>query len=189
MEPMHPDLNEWLPEPQVRTRHRHSADVDADRLWDAAGTVLLSDAPVLGRAVRWRIPGTSSDVSFRNLFRRYPFAVIAEGSHWSVSGMCGRIWTLQRDYPQIEGADDFLAWQEPNTVRVLLAHWIEQEGPARSALVSESRIQPVDGRARLRMRALWALVGHFDSLIEGEALRRAAQRAEETQRSSVGQAR
>jgi hypothetical protein len=191
---MHPDLNEWLPEPQVRTCHRRSADVDADRLWDAAGTVLLSDAPVLGRAVRWRIPGTSSDVSFRSLFRRYPFAVIAEGRHWSVSGMCGRIWTLQRDYPQIESADDFLAWQEPNTVRVLLAHWIEQEGAERSAIVSESRIQPVDGRARLRLRALWALVGHFDALIEGEALGRAAQRAEETEardraRVSVDQAR
>jgi hypothetical protein len=140
--------------------------------------VRLRDAPVLGRAVRWRIPGTSPDLSFRDLFRQYPFAVIAEGARWSVSGMCGRVWTLRRDYPRIEGADDFLAWEEGGTVRVLLAHWIERDSLGRHALVSEARIKPVDRQAGLRMRALWAVVGHFERLIGGEALQIAARRAE-----------
>jgi hypothetical protein len=47
--------------------------------------------------------------------------------------------------------------------------------------VSETRIKPVDGRARLRIRALWTLVGHFEPLIEREALRSATQRAEQDQ--------
>ena len=175
---MHPDLDAWLPDPQVRTLHRRSAEADADRLWEAAETVRLRDAPALGRAVRWRIPGTSSDLSFRELFRLYPFAAIAEGTRWSVSGMCGRIWTLRRDYPRIEGAEDFLAWEEPDTARVLLAHWIERDGPGQNALVSEARIKPVDREAGLRIRALWAVVGHFERLIDGEALRIAARRAE-----------
>ena len=172
------DLDAWLPDPHVRTRHRRSAGADPDRLWHAAETIRLRDAPALGRAVRWRIPGTSSDLSYRDLFRRYPFVVIAEGPRWSISGMCGRIWTLRRDYPRIEGAEDFLSWDEHGTVRVLLAHWIEPDGPGRSALVSEARIKPVDRRAGFRMRALWAVVGHFERLIGGEALRIAAQRAE-----------
>lgn len=174
---MHPDLDEWLPDPQVRTCHRVSAEADAGRLWHAAETVRLRDAPTLGRAVRWRIPGTSSDLLFRDLFRQYPFTVIDEGARWSVSGMCGRIWTLRRDYPRIEGADDFLAWDQRGTVRVLLAHWIEAEGPERNALVSEARIKPVNGQAGLRLRALWAIVGHLERLIGGEVLRVAVRRA------------
>jgi hypothetical protein len=177
---VHPDLDALLPDPQVRTRHRRSADADADRLWHEAQTIRLRDAPRLGRAVRWRIPGTSSELSFRDLFRQYPFAVIAEGSRWSVSGMCGRIWTLRRDYPRIEGADDFMGWHEPGTVRVLIAHWIEEHGPGQSSLVSETRIKPIDGRAGFRLRALWAIVGHFESLIGGEVLRNAASSAERT---------
>ena len=174
---MHPDLDEWLPDPQVRTFHRRSAKADADRLWHAAETVRLGEAPTLGRAVRWRIPGTTPDLSFRDLFRQYPFAVINEGARWSVSGMCGRIWTLRRDYPRIEGAEDFLAWDERGTVRVLLGHWIEGDRPGQNALVSEARIKPVNGQAGLRLRALWAVVGHFDRLVGGEVLRVATRRA------------
>jgi len=174
---VHPDLDEWLPDPQVRTFHRRSAKADADRLWHAAETVRLGEAPTLGRAVRWRIPGTTPDLSFRDLFRQYPFAVINEGARWSVSGMCGRIWTLRRDYPRIEGAEDFLAWDERGTVRVLLGHWIEGDDPGQNALVSEARIKPVNGQAGLRLRALWAVVGHFDRLVGGEVLRVATRRA------------
>jgi hypothetical protein len=176
---MHPNLDEWLPDAQVRTWHRVSADADADGLWHAAETVRLRDAPTLGRAVRWRIPGTTPDLLFRDLLRQYPFAIIDEASQWSVSGMCGRIWTLRRDYPRIEGADDFRAWDEGGTVRVLIAHWIERDGQGRNALVSETRIKPVNGRASLRLRALWAVLGHLERFIGGEVLSVAARRAEE----------
>jgi hypothetical protein len=138
--------------------------------------------------VRWRIPGTSPDLSFRDLFRQYPFAVIAEGARWSVSGMCGRIWTLRRDYPRIEGADDFSGWEERRTVRVLLAHWIESDGPGQNALMSEARIKPVDRLAGFRVRALWAIVGHFERFIGGEVLRVAARNAERASRQSSGAA-
>ncbi len=173
-----PDLDAWLPNPQVRTSHRRRAGVDAERLWQAAGTVLVGDAPRLGRVVRWRIPGTRPDVPFRELFCRYPFTVLAEGDHWSVSGLCGRIWTLQRDYPRLAGPDEFRSWRQPGTVRVLFAHWVEPDREAGGALLSEARVQPVDRRARVRTRALWALVGRFDRLIGGEALQVAARRAE-----------
>lgn len=175
---LEPDLDAWLPDPQVRTRHRRPARADAEALWHAAETVRVRDAPALGRVVRWRIPGTSPDIPFRDLFRQYPFTVLGEGDHWSLSGLCGRIWTLQRDYPRIADADEFGAWAEPGTVRVVLAHWIERGDNGEAALVSESRVKPVDRGASLRLRALWAVVGHFERLIGGEALRVAARRAE-----------
>jgi hypothetical protein len=175
------DLDAWLPDPQVRTFHRRSARVAADELWHAAETVQVCEAPTLGRVVRWRIPDTPRDIPFREVFRRYPFTVLDEGERWSVSGLCGKIWTLRRDYPRLGGAEEFRAWDEPDTARVLFGHWVEEDGD-RSTLVSESRIEPVDRRARLRTRALWTALGQFERLIGGEAMRVAARRAE--QRSS-----
>jgi hypothetical protein len=84
-----PDLDTCLPDPLVHTRHRRSAETDPNRLWHAAESVRLRDAPTLGRAVRWRIPGTASDLPFRDLLRQYPFAVVAEETRWSISGMWG----------------------------------------------------------------------------------------------------
>jgi hypothetical protein len=174
---MNLDLDAWLPEPQVRTRHRRAADVPAERLWHAAESVRVCDAPNLGRVLRWRIPGTPAQLPFRDVFRRYPFSVLEEGDGWSISGLAGRVWSLRRDYPDLAGADEFRDWEEPGTVRVLFAHWVEDEGESGSAIVSESRVQPVDRKARWRMRALWATVGGFERLIGGEALSAAARRA------------
>jgi hypothetical protein len=172
------DLDAWLPDPQVRGSHRRSTRASPEDLWLAAQEVTVSDTPVLGRAVRWRIPGTPAEVSFRDLLRSYPFTVLAEGDGWSVSGLCGRLWTLRRDYPQLEGPDDFLRWAEPGTARVLIAHWVEREGKGRSTICNESRISPVDSRAAVRLRALWALVGGLERLVGGEALGVATRRAE-----------
>jgi hypothetical protein len=167
------DLDHWLPDPQVRTRHRRAARADADKLWKAAEAVRVCEAPTLGRVVRWRIPGTPRDLPFRELFRRYPFTVLEEGERYSISGLCGRIWTLKRDYPRIDGPDEFLAWDEPNTAKVLFAHWVDD-----GALVSESRIAPIGRRASAQTRVLWGAVGRFERLIGGEALRVAVRRAE-----------
>jgi hypothetical protein len=172
------DLDAWLPDPQVRGRHRRSAGATPEELWRAAQTVRLADAPVLGRAVRWRIPGTAPETSFRDLLRSYPFAVLADGDRWSVSGLCGRLWTLRRDYPSLEGPEDFLEWSEPGTARVLIAHWVEADGEDRSAICNESRVSAVDSAAAIRLRALWAVVGRLERLIGGEALGAATRMAE-----------
>jgi len=173
------DLDEWLPEPQVRNSHRRTARAAPEELWKAAAEVTIAEAPVLGRAVRWRIPGTAANMSFHDLLRSYPFAVLAKGNRWSVSGLCGRLWTLRRDYPRLEGADDFVGWREPGTARVLIAHWVEPEGDRGATLCNESRINPVDASAGVRLRTLWVLVGRLERLVGGEALGVAIRRAED----------
>jgi rhodanese-related sulfurtransferase len=170
-------LDDWLPDPAVRTRHRRRSSADADRLWAAAGAVCLADARTLNRLVRWRIPGTRANQTFRELLADYPFTVLDEGDDWSMSGLCGRIWTLQRDYPRLDGPDDFRAWHEPGTVRVLFAHWVESDHDG-SAIVSEARVAPIDRRAAVRLRSLWMVIGVFERLIGGEALELAVQRAD-----------
>jgi hypothetical protein len=163
------DLDPWLPDPMIRTRHRRTAPgATPDALWDAAGTLRVDATGPLGRLVRWRIP---------ELFASAPFTVLAEGERWSVSGLAGRIWTLRRDYPRLDGAEAFAAWAEPGTVRVLVAHWVQEAADGSAVLVSEARVAPVDRRAALRLRALWAVVGPWERLIGGEALGRAARSA------------
>jgi hypothetical protein len=170
-------VDDWLPHPAVRSRHRRRSAADAERLWTAAAGVRLADTRSLGRLVRWRIPGPGDEQTFRELLAHYPFCVLDEGEHWSISGLCGRIWTLQRDYPRLAGPEDFRAWSEPGTVRVLFAHWVEPDGDG-SVLVSEARVAPVDRRAALRLRSLWVVIGVFERRIGGEALALAAERAE-----------
>jgi hypothetical protein len=170
-------LDDWLANPAVRTRHHRRSSAGADRLWEAAGAVCLSDARTLSHLVRWRIPGVRSNQTFRELLAHYPFCILDEGEDWSISGLCGRIWTMQRDYPRLDGPEDFRAWSEPGTVRVLLAHWIEPDGDG-SAIVSEARVAPVDRRAALRLRSLWVVIGVFERLIGGEALALAVEHAE-----------
>ena len=173
-----PDLDAWLPKPQVRTRHRREASTDAAALWDAASGVRLDETRTLGRLVRWRIPGTPGSLTFRELFARYPFTVLEEGEGYSVSGLCGRIWTFARDYPRLDGPEEFSDWDRRGTVRVLFANWVEPGEDGRATLFSEARVAPVDRRAALRLRGLWLGVGRFERLIGAEPLSLAVRRAE-----------
>jgi hypothetical protein len=172
-----PDLDAWLPDPATRTFHRRVARADQDALWRAAGSVRLSECRVLGRLVRWRIPGEPAEMSYRDLFRHEPFTVLEEGERHSLSGLVGRIWTLRRDYPRLSGPDAFRSWQKSGTARVLFAHWVEPAGRGRSAIVSEARVDAVDRQARLGLRLVRPLVASFEPLIGSEALALAARRA------------
>ena len=166
-------LDAWLGSPVVRTHHRQPASTDPETLWRRATELRLRDTGSLGRLVRWRIPGLDPGLTYHDLFRAYPFVVLEEDEQLLVAGLCGRIWTLARDYPRLADAEAFREWNEPGTVRVALAHWVEPaDGGA--TLVSEARVEAVDRAAALRMRALWALIGRFDRLVGGEALERAA---------------
>jgi hypothetical protein len=172
-----PDLDAILPRPAVRTHHRRAAPTTADALWHAAREVRLADTRALGRLVRWRIPGTPAGQTYDALLRTYPFTLLDEGPRHSVSGLCGRIWTLARDYPRLADADEFAGWAEPGTVRVLFAHWAESGKDGTAELYSEARVAPVDRSAAVRLRALWAVVGGFEPLVASEPLTVAARRA------------
>src|SRR3954470_4181451 len=159
---MGPSLDEWLSRPAIRTHHERVAAAPPDALWAAARTVRLADTRVLGRVVHWRLPGTPRSAPCTEVFRRYPFTVLDDGEHHLLSGLCGRIWTLARDYPRLSGPDEFAEWDQRGSVRVLLDTEVESDGDGRSTLVSEARVEPVDSRAALRLRAVWAVVGRFE---------------------------
>ena len=171
-------LDAWLASPGVRTHHRRAAAAAPADLWRCATSVRLDDTRTLGRLVRWRIPGLRPGLTYHELFRAYPFCVLEEDEHLLLTGLCGRIWTLARDYPRLDGPAAFRDWDEPGTVRVLFGHWVREAGDGRAELVSEARVEAVDRAAALRLRALWAVTGGFERLVGAEPLTLAAQAAE-----------
>jgi hypothetical protein len=170
-------LDAWVPDAAVRTHHRRSSAAAPGALWAAATDIRLADTRRLGRIVRWRIPGLDGRLRYHELFRAYPFVVLEESEHGLVSGLCGRIWTLARDYPRLTDARAFTAWDEPGTVRVAFAHWVAPTGNG-TEIVSEARVEPVDAHARLRLKAIWAVLGRFEPLVATEPLSLAVRRAE-----------
>lgn len=173
-----PDLAPWLPDPVVSSVHRREVAAPLAAVWSAASTVTLADCRLLGRLVRWRIPGLPAEVSYHELFRSEPFLLLDETERSSLSGLCGRIWTLRRDYPRLEDPVEFAEWDEPGTVRVLFAHWVQPAGPRASTLVSEVHIDAFDSAGRRGLRLVRPLISSFERLIDREPLAIAADRAE-----------
>lgn len=174
-----PDLARWLSDPVVSSVHRREAAASPAALWRAASSVTLADCRVLGRLVRWRIPGLPADLSYHELFCTEPFLLLEETDRSSLSGLCGRIWTLRRDYPRLEDPAAFAGWHEPGTVRVLFAHWVESSGRGAATLVSEVHIDAFDSAGRRGLRLVRPLISSFERLIDREPLAIAADRAED----------
>jgi hypothetical protein len=174
-----PDLDAWLPEAALRVLHRRSSRASPDELWAAATQVRLADTGLLGRLVRWRIPGLAGDDGFDALFREPPFIVLQAGERALVSGLVGRIWTLRRDYPQLTGADEFRAWSRRGTARVVFANWVVPAADGGSEVYSEVRVQAFGVQGRVGVTAVRPLVGRFQGLVGSEGLRAAVRLAEE----------
>jgi hypothetical protein len=173
-----PDLDTWVQQPVVRVVHRREVDAAPEALWAAAQSIRLSDTRALGRLVRVRIPGVPPADTYDHLFRSPPFNVLHAGEQALVSGLVGRIWTLRRDYPTLSEPDEFRRWSTRGTVRVLFATWVEPAGAHATALVSETRVDAVDRRARLGLGALRPLITGSHSLIGREGLEIAVRRAQ-----------
>jgi hypothetical protein len=173
------DLDAWLPRPTIRVTHRRESTASADALWRAAIDVRLADAALLGRLVRWRIPGTTPELSFDELFRNPPFIVLDDDDMALVSGLVGRIWTLRRDYPELTTPDEFRAWSTRGTARVVFANWVETSPGSRAALASEARVEALGTQGRVGVRAVRPLVSAFHHLIGSEGIETAVRRAEQ----------
>ena len=175
---LRPELDDWLPHPALRVEYRRESTASGDQLWTAAREVRLCETGMLGRLLRWRIPGLEPDLSYDGLFREPPFVVLDEGEHFLISGLVGRIWTLRRDYPELHSADEFREWSEGGTARVVFAHSAQEAPDGREALVSEARVQPLGAQGRIGVAAVRPIVRTFGPLVGSEGIRAAVRRAE-----------
>jgi hypothetical protein len=171
-------LDTWLAEPAVRVAHRRESSASPERLWQAASELRLRDTGLLGRLIRWRIPGVSANSSFQDLFRCPPFNVLEETELGLTSGLVGRIWTLRRDYPQLDGPGEYREWSRPGTAKVLFAHWVEAPANGRCAIRSEVRVESYGVQGRIGLTSVRPLIRAFHQLVATEALAAAVRRAE-----------
>ena len=174
-----PQLDTWLPDPAVRVAHRRDSAAPPERLWRATQDISLSETRLLGRLIRWRIPGLPREVSFDELFRQQPFTVLCEEDGALVSGLVGRIWTLRRDYPELDSPEEFREWSTPGTARVLFANWVEPVEQGRAALRSETRVQAFGTQGRIGLASVRPLIRGFQQLVANDAMAAAVRRAEE----------
>jgi hypothetical protein len=179
IKPIDARLDSWLPRPALRVTHRRESGVSPGELWEAASAVRLRDTQLLGRLVRWRIPGTPPEITFDEMFRRPPFIVLDESEHALVSGIVGRIWTLRRDYPTLEVPEAFREWSDRGTARVVFASWAEPLDGGRGALCSEVRVDAIGRRGRLGLATVRPLVHRFHRLIGSDGIAAAVRLAEQ----------
>lgn len=182
-------LDDWLPSPAVRVTHERRSSASADRLWAAARALRVGDAALLGRLIRWRIPGTTAELEFDQLFRQPPFTVLDEREDGLLSGLVGRIWTLRRDYPRIADPSDFKAWSDSGTARVLFATWAEPLDGGGGSLRSEVRVQVFGGQGRIGLAAVRPLISGFHHLVGVDGIEAAVRLAEASQRTSEPRSR
>ncbi len=172
-----PDLDLWLDRPALRIVHSRSSRASAEQLWSAAREVERGQIGLLGRLVRWRIPGTRAGQTLEELFTDPPFSVLAREELGLVCGLVGRIWTLRRDYPRLKDPEDFLDWCKRGTARVAFAHWVEPAG-AGSALHIEARVQAFGAQGRVGLAVVRPLIRSFQHLIGTEGIAAAVRHAE-----------
>jgi hypothetical protein len=179
------DLDYWLPAPTLRVAHHGSSTAAPRERWQAACEVGLDDAALLGRLVRWRIPGLASGLSFDELFREDPFLVLTDSPERAlISGMVGPIWTLRRNYPQLAHPQEFREWSTRGTARVLFANWVEATPAGASILHSETRVHGIGRQARLGLATLRPAIRAFGQLIATDGIEAAVRAAEQPGRAT-----
>lgn len=176
---MAPQLDTWLADPAVRIAHARSSRASARDLWAAAQEIELGQTRMLGRLIRWRIPGVPGSTRFDALFRQPPFMVLDEPEHTLISGLVGRIWTLRRDYPTLEDPEEFQAWSEAGTAKVLFAHWVEPGEGTGALMRSETRVKAFGAQGRVGLASVRPLISGFQQLVASDALALAVRRAEQ----------
>jgi hypothetical protein len=165
-----PNLDQWLDRPAVRVVHRRPTKADPARLWEAARSIRLDQTRLLGRLVRWRIPGVSGQSSFEDLFTHSPFLVLQDEDMTLLSGLVGRIWTLRRDYPELSGSAAYRDWDRSGTARVLLANWVRAGAGGGAVLHSESRVQAYGVQGRVGLASVRPLIRGFQQLVSTDAM-------------------
>lgn len=165
-----PDLDAWLPKPAIRVSHSGRSTAAPAQVWDAAQGLHLRDTRLLGRLVRWRIPGLPAEITFAQLFSEPPFMALERGELSLVSGLVGRIWTLRRDYPRLGDPHEFRSWSQPGTVRVLFANWAAPADENGSTLRSETRVQAFGIQGRMGLASVRPLIGGFQHLVGSDAI-------------------
>ena len=98
-------------------------------------------------------------------FLKAGFIILAEEpGRELVVGAIGRFWRLDSGIERI-APEEFQAFDRPGFAKAALSFTLEEQGPAKTVLATETRVLCTDPAARQRFLLYWRLIGPFSGAI------------------------
>jgi hypothetical protein len=168
-----------LPVYDVVMRHQRHVAVPAAAAWSALQRADLGDSPVTRTLLMLRglrRPGAARRLTLAALADA-GFLPLGERSGQEVAfGLVGRFWTPSGGRARVTPAE-FRDFARPGYAKAVWTFTVEDDGPAASRLVTETRVACVDAASRRRFRLYWLCVRPFSGLIRRAMLRAVAREA------------
>jgi len=178
-------LDDVLPAPHFRERHRRRIGAPPDAVWAALHEVRLSDSPLARvlmdlRTLSSRLSsGRRPRLVAGRLLEDGPLSVLAdELERIVVGGGVLQPWTLRggKKPPQLN-ARALRAFNEPGWVKCAIGFVLEPHDDG-TTLRTETRVRATDRRTWLRFALYWILIRAGSGLVRRGLLRAVARRAE-----------
>ncbi|WP_187776129.1 DUF2867 domain-containing protein [Antrihabitans cavernicola] len=166
-------VDRYLHAPQIFERHAITIDAPADRVWAAVDQVGMGDIPVVKvlmgiRIALSRIIGGSRSEGSRSEGIAEPlFTLLCRSDTEVVYGVVARFWAVGHETRRtdIDTADKFLAFAEPDFAKATYSFRIETDQAGRIRLSTETRVRTTDEASFRAMQRYWLLIGPFSGLI------------------------
>jgi hypothetical protein len=181
---VHSPAARFIPRPDAYDAHEIMIDAPADAVFDRAANVDVASLPLV-RAIFWLRSKVIGDAPVA----RAPQGIVAEtlGLGWGVlakephrllvMGAATRPWEKNLTFRSIE-PDAFLAFHEPNLVKIVWTLEAEPLGPARTRFRTETRAYATDANARRRFTFYWIAFSLGIHFIRWNMLREVRRQAE-----------
>lgn len=178
-------LDRYLDHWDVRSRHETVVDAPPRDTYQAVRDLDMGRSlPVMAlfaiRAVPHLLTGKARPSRSVTLdtFLEGGFMILAEEpGRELVVGAVGRFWRLDSGIERID-PEEFVAFDRPGFAKAALSFTLDEQGPTRTALATETRVLCTDPAARRRFLLYWRLIGPFSGAIRRLILAEAKRVAE-----------
>ncbi|MBT2235415.1 hypothetical protein [Nonomuraea sp. NEAU-A123] len=160
-------VDDFIPRPHAAERHSIVINASRDRVWQALTHLNPQDIRLAKPlfAVRRLFSRSSGDRQKQDAPTFTPLAV--DPMREIVLGTIGQWWRLGRaeHTPAIGDADDFRAFDRPGYAKGTFSFLLDDAGPGRIRLVTETRVLATSPDARRAFRRYWIFIRLGSGLI------------------------
>ena len=161
-------VDDFIPRPDTAERHSIVINASRDRVWQALTHLDPEDIRLAKPLVRrpppvLPLPRRPAEAGTRPPSRRWPWTRCGRSS-WGRSGS-GGVWAGAEHTPAIGDADDFRAFDRPGYAKGTFSFRLDDAGPGRIRLVTETRVLATSPDARRAFRRYWIFIRLGSGLI------------------------
>jgi hypothetical protein len=162
-------LDAFLPTYEFSERHRVEIRAERSRICRALREVSLAEIPV-ARLLFWlrRLGRPAAGVRRPFLDAALQGSVLLEdmAGEGLALGLTGQFWRLRTppDPLRPRTHEEFLAYNRPDVCKAVIDFRIDELGPGRFRLTTETRVHVADPAARRAFRRYWLVIRPFSGL-------------------------